>query len=171
MIAKDLPSLERLDKLFSYNSESGTLHRKMCSGKLKEAGTLNQGYIRVGVDRSVFAAHRLCWKIYHRKDIPVGYEVDHINQDRSDNRISNLRLVTMAQNMRNKRKYRSNNSGIVGVAVRGDMREGTNRWRAQINVNGKSIKLGSFKTQDEAIAARRSAEVEFGFSENHGVRR
>lgn len=171
MIAKDLPSLERLDKLFSYNADSGTLYRRMCSGKLKEAGTLNQGYIRVGVDRNVFAAHRLCWKIYHRKDIPVGYEVDHINQDRSDNRISNLRLVTMSQNMRNKTKYRSNKSGIVGVAVRSDAREGTNRWRAQINVNGENIKLGSFKTKDEAIAARRDAEIRFGFSENHGVRR
>tara|TARA_R100000951_G_C2640464_1_gene180763 strand:+ start:148 stop:663 length:516 start_codon:yes stop_codon:yes gene_type:complete len=171
MIAKDLPSLETLDKLFSYNAESGALYRKMCSGKLKEAGTLNQGYIRVSVVRNVFAAHRLCWKICHKKDIPVGYEVDHINQDRSDNRISNLRLVTQSQNMRNKTRYRSNKSGLVGVAVRNDMREGTKRWRAQINVNGENIKLGSFKTKDEAIAARRDAEARFGFSENHGIGR
>lgn len=171
MIAKDLPSLDRLDKLFLYDAEKGLLYRKLKSGKLKKAGSFSQGYIRTSVDNCNFAVHRLCWKMHHRQDIPNGIEVDHINQDRSDNRISNLRLVTMSQNMRNKTKYRSNKSGIVGVAVRSDAREGTNRWRAQINVNGENIKLGSFKTKDEAIAARRDAEMRFGFSENHGVRR
>ncbi len=93
-------------------------------------------------------------------------EIDHINGDKSDNRISNLRLVTMNQNMMNKKKYSSNKSGIVGIAKRSD----TNSWRAQISVKGKAIKLGSFKTREEAINARLAAENKYGFHINHGAR-
>lgn len=171
MIAKDLPSLDRLDKLFSYNPETGQLMRKV-GGVFKVTANPHKKtkYIWVTVDRVTYAAHRICWKLYHRKDIPHSLEIDHINGNPSDNRIQNLRLVTMSENMRNKKRYGSNTSGIVGVALRSDMREGTARWRAQINIDGKSIKIGSFKTQEEAITARREAEMRFGFSDGHGRR-
>ena len=171
MIAKDLPSLDRLDKLFSYNPETGVLLRKV-GGVFKVTANPHKRtkYIWVTVDSVTYAAHRICWKLYHREDIPNSLEIDHINGDPSDNRIENLRLVTMSENMRNKKRYGSNTSGIVGVALRSDMREGTARWRAQINIDGKNIKLGSFKTKDEAISARKEAEARFGFSEGHGSR-
>ena len=60
---------------------------------------------------------------------------------------------------------RRNKSGHVGVRKRG------NNYLARIGVGGKLISLGSFKTMDEAIAARRAAQRKFGFSDGHGSKR
>ena len=75
---------------------------------------------------------------------PDGLEVDHINGDTLDNRKSNLRLCTNAENLRNQSKHRRNKSGFKGVVRNG------NNWQAKIRVNNKTIYLGTFKTPVEA---------------------
>lgn len=166
MNKKILPPLEVLNKYFAYDADTGILYRKF-KNKLRETkANKKTGYLWVSVGSEKYAGHRIAWKIYHKSDVPNFMEIDHINGDPSDNRISNLRLVNPNDNMMNKRKYSSNSSGIVGVAKRSDC----NLWRAQINVSGKAIKLGSFKTKEEAIEARRNAEQKYGFHENHGAR-
>lgn len=82
---------------------------------------------------------------------PDGMDVDHVNGDGLDNRRQNLRLCTHAQNMRNKKRARSNTSGFKGV-VR-DGRPLKKPWQASVKVNGKRHYLGRYATPEEAHAA------------------
>jgi hypothetical protein len=93
--------------------------------------------------------------------------IDHINGDRSDNRLQNLRSVTVSDNNRNHPIQKRNRSGAHGV--RHDARR--NRWRAEITFEGKITFLGSFKNLDDAVAARLAAQKSLGFHENHGRRK
>lgn len=88
---------------------------------------------------------------------PDGFEVDHINGNRSDNRHCNLRLATHQQNMLNRSANRNNKIGIKCISRRG------NRWRVRINLGGKENFLGSYGSLEEAIAVRDAA-----FEEHHG---
>jgi hypothetical protein len=93
-------------------------------------------------------------------------EVDHINGNKLDNRIENLRICTRAENQRNVRMIRSNKSGFKGVAKH----QKSERWRAQIQVNKKQIFLGIFDTPEEASAAYVEAAMKyFGQFANIGV--
>lgn len=88
---------------------------------------------------------------------PKGMEVDHINGDPLDNRTSNLRLATTSQNHINKHKVPSNNtSGHIGVTWFAP----TEKWHARIQVSGRSKHLGCFSVLQDAIDARKKAEVE-----------
>ncbi|MCS2167544.1 HNH endonuclease [Scandinavium manionii] len=130
----------------------------------KDAGFLSQhGYLRVLLSGRRYPAHRLCFAIYHGS-YPNGM-IDHINGDRADNRINNLRCVDRQENMRNMAKYSNNTSGYVGVCLRKD----NGKFRAFINDNNKKRKwLGTFDNLDDAIQARKEAEVKYQYHENHG---
>ena len=91
-------------------------------------------------------------------------QVDHINHDRTDNRIENLRLVNANENGKNQKASVRNKSGVVGVS----WKKSKNKWHSQIMVNGKQIHLGFFDNIDEAKKARIDAERKYGFHENHG---
>lgn len=121
-----------------------------------------QGY-RVGL---IFGrqrmAHRVAWLLGYG-DWPAG-EVDHINGDRSDNRLTNLRTVSAVENMRNRKRPATNQSGAIGVR----WIKSRNKWRADIKVDGVSRFIGHFASFEDAVAARKSAHSNFGFHENHG---
>ena len=92
-------------------------------------------------------------------DAPKGMEVDHIDGDPANNRRSNLRLCTRAENGRNVRRRVDNSSGLKGVCWHKRVR----RWRAQIRINGKHGHLGYFETFEQAKAAYdAAAEILFG---------
>ncbi len=85
--------------------------------------------------------------------------IDHINGNKLDNRRGNLRVVTAQMNQMNRRRLsKSNTSGARGVSRVASAK--WKPWRAQIMVNRRAIHLGMFATRDEAIVARRAAEVE-----------
>jgi hypothetical protein len=88
--------------------------------------------------------------------------IDHINGDRADNRIVNLRQTTQSENMRNRRKSTNNTSGYVGVYKVGA------KWRARISVDSKNMNLGIYDTIEQAVQARKQAEIDYGYHENHG---
>jgi hypothetical protein len=106
---------------------------------------------------------RIIWEIHHGV-IPDGMVIDHINSDCSDDRIENLRCVTVAFNHRNMRRRSSKKSTPMGVK----WYKQTGKWVAQITDNYKYIHLGTFAILDEAIAARKAAERELGYDPNHG---
>lgn len=87
-------------------------------------------------------------------DADVKIAVDHINKNKLDNRLSNLRLVTHQQNDMNGVLKKNNTSSIIGVSFRKDR----NCWRAYLNKDYKTVCLGSFKNKDDAIKARLTAE-------------
>jgi len=129
----------------------------------QEAFTADNGVgYRIG---SIFGrhhlAHRVGWAIVHGQ-YPV--VTDHINGDRSDNRLCNLRSIEGWQNALNSRLHARNTSGHVGVTWHAPAQ----KWAAQLSYRGKAKFLGLFATKEEAIAARSSASAEYGFHPNHG---
>jgi len=97
-------------------------------------------------------------------DCPSHLQVDHINGDVTDNRWENLRLIYGGENQRNMKRAHNNTSGITGVV----WDQSRALWHARIRLNQKDRFLGRFKSKDEAIAARKAAERQFGFHVNHG---
>lgn len=121
------------------------------------------GYIKIGVNGRHYKAHRIAWLLIH------GYwpeEIDHINGDGYDNRLSNLREVTHKENQRNQKLLSNNKSGTCGVF----WKKQDSVWGAQIKINGRQKHLGYFKDKSDAILARKAADREHGFHENHGRR-
>lgn len=119
-----------------------------------------EGYLTGKIDGVQLKAHRVAWAI-HSGEWPNG-QIDHINGIRSDNRISNLRVVTHQENHRNKAMPNTNTSGFCGVNARG------NTWIATIRVKGKQIYLGTFERLEEAISAREAANILYNFTARHG---
>lgn len=83
-----------------------------------------------------------------------GFEVDHIDRNKLNNRKNNLIYSTHSENNRNKNKQINNSSGIIGVYKDSQ----TGQWRAQIKINNKTIALGRFINKEDAIVARLKAE-------------
>jgi len=117
------------------------------------AGSLSpsNGYWVIGFDNLLFMAHRLAW-IYVHGEMPPA-EIDHINRVRTDNRLSNLRLATRAENGRNC-SARKSASGLKGAHLdKGRLGRLRRPWVARITQNGKPLHLGYFATAEEAHAA------------------
>jgi len=138
-----------------YDSETGKFHWALdIQNKIgrktpgKEIGSNNgRGYIQITYNDHMVMAGRLAWFFVHG-EWPKG-QIDHINRDRSDNRLENLRVVTQRVNAHN----RANNQKIPGVRR---SRSGK-RYIARIVINKKEKHLGSFSTEEEAAAAYQKA--------------
>ena len=157
---------KRAIELFSYNRKTGKLTNRIQRNNRNKigdlAGTLKEdGYRRVEVDGMRIYAHHIVWLIVHGK-LPTK-SVDHINNERGDNRIKNLREATQSEQQKNHTITAANTSGANGTEL---MASG--RWRAQIKVDGKSIQVGTYDTQKEAVAARKKADATHGFDKTHG---
>lgn len=126
----------------------------MCNGKA--AGCRAPvGYVLVGIDRRLFYAHRLAWLWTHGRW--PQHNIDHINGDKGDNRLGNLREATQAENMRNTVRPSHNTSGFKGVSRH------QGKYRAVIQREGRHIFIGYFDTAEEAHAAYcRAAETHHG---------
>ncbi len=126
------------------------------------AGGEQHGYIKIKLHSKLYSAHRLAW-LYIYGEMPDD-EIDHIDGNKSNNAIKNLRDVSHRENMMNMKKARNNKSGLTGVYLRKD----NGKLGASIRVDTKIKHLGLFDTLFEAACARKSAEVVYGFHDNHG---
>jgi hypothetical protein len=146
----------RLKQLLHYSPDTGEFIRLVPTvGKVGDkAGSLaSDGYVYLCVDNKRYLAHRLAF-LWVTGQWPVEF-VDHVNQDRSDNRWVNLREATNAQNQHNTKLFSSNTSGVKGVC----WHKGAKKWIARIRADGRRINLGLFDTVEEAKAAREAVEV------------
>jgi hypothetical protein len=142
---------ERLKELFTYNPDTGEFFYKTSRGSNavgNKAGTMSNGYLVIRIDYILYRAHRLAW-LYVHGAFPQN-EIDHINLDRTDNRICNLRTATRLENCGNQPSR--SECGLKGVTYCRDHGR-RKRWQAQITVNYKPINLGRFHTKEEAHAA------------------
>lgn len=135
--------------------ETGIFTRLRSQGPQKggtRAGSMMRcGYEIIAIDRLKYVAHRLAWFYVHGKWPP--HEIDHINGDRADNRIVNLRQATTSQNLQNQRKAQvTSKTGLLGVSYNGSPHR-ERRWFARICVNQKTKVIGYFHTPEEAHAA------------------
>ena len=167
MPIKPLPPVEDLRNNFAYDCETGLIRRKK---KKKQPVKNSQGYICFRFLGQYLAGHRIAWALHYGKLPPPEREIDHINGIRDDNRITNLRLVSMSDNMKNKTQYKNNRHGYPGILFDTSNRR-IKQWRAQIQVDGKQMKLGSYMCKTAAIFARKRAELEHGFTELAGDRK
>jgi hypothetical protein len=161
-------TVDLLKHLFDYDKETGNLIWKVSNGNNQKigdiAGSLNAkvGYIRVGINGKKYLAHRLIF-LYHKGYLPK--TIDHINGDKVDNRIENLRAVTASQNQHNRKINSNNTSGYKGVYYYKPL----NKWCANIRLEYKRIHLGYYKTPEEAAEVLRKAREELhGNFANHG---
>lgn len=144
---------EKIREALNYHPETGVftwrkrISRKSIVGAV--TGTQNgSGYLKIGIYGQRHYAHRLAW-LYMTGSWPAEY-IDHIDGDRSNNRWSNLREATHAQNMWNM-KHDAGASGFKGVVPN------RKKWAARFKVDGELIHLGSFDTPKEAYAVYQAA--------------
>ena len=167
MKAKEL-SFEEANAVFRYDPETGYLWWKERGyGRTMSSPTgsldVSTGYIRVRLNGTLFLAHRIAYLLYYG-GVPSDTEVDHVNHITRDNRITNLRLVSVTENNRNLSKNGNNTTGVTGVSYH----RATKKYVARIGVCGKRKCLGYFNTTEEAAAAREEANELYGYHKNHG---
>ncbi|AXG67703.1 HNH endonuclease [Ralstonia phage GP4] len=154
-------------RVLAYEPASGRFFHRVDKrgGRVKAGAEVKcqpgkDGYARIGVDGRIYLAHRLAWLLVHGEWPEL--QIDHIDHNRANNRISNLRIVTATGNMRNRTMRKDNTSGITGV-----MRDGT-KWMAYYYDGGKMVCVGKFVSKEAAAVARKAANDRHGFHENHG---
>lgn len=156
---------ERLHKMFEY--KNGSLYRKISLGRTKagdKVGFVNsKGYVAVNIDKQCISVHRLIWVMQHGAMPEL---IDHIDGDRQNNRIENLRLADKFGNAQNKRMHKNNTSGVKGVYWKKDK----NKWMAQIGFNRKQKNLGYFdKKEDAAEFISLARDMLHGQYANHAI--
>lgn len=144
---------QRMMAALRYEPQTGLLAwasptaRNVASGD-RAGGLSSGGYLSLKFGGRRYLAHRVVWLLAYGA-WPAGV-IDHINGNRADNRLENLRDCSPAINVQNQRRAHTNSaSGALGVV----WRQKKQRWTASIKHAGRSIHLGYFRTQDAATAA------------------
>lgn len=129
---------------FDYNSLTGELFRVKSGGDRSISGTECNGYMRSSVSGELIYNHRIAWAHYYRSQPPKF--IDHIDGDRKNNVISNLRGCTLSQNQKNRKLSSNNSTGYTGVSYM----KSKGKYKATIYHNSKPIYLGLFETPEKA---------------------
>ena len=161
MKVKELPPLEVLKELLYV--KDGKLYWKVDRGghtvRDREAGCRDvRGYRRLKIGNNRYYSHRIIYCLYHNVMITPDDYIDHINRDRLDNSIENLRAVSISQNCYN--RVNKNKHGATGIAY--DGRSKSRPWRATLFHEEKQLYIGMYGTKEEAIEARLQAEKDLG---------
>lgn len=152
----------RSSGFMGYSESTANKFNSRFAGQPACATPNGTGYLTSGILGNTYRAHRVAWALAYG-EWPIA-DIDHINGDRQDNRLANLRVVTDAENNLNKRLSRNNKSGHIGVS----WAKTKYKWVVTIGFRNTRRVLGYFSTVEEAIAVRRQAQVSRGFHPNHG---
>ncbi len=157
-----LPYYEIAKESLSYEHTTGVFTWKVSRSSRailgSEAGHLNQlGYVRIGINinkkQKIISAHRLAWFIYYGE---LPHLIDHIDRDKSNNSIKNLRDCNGSLNVINTPISKRNTTGFKGVYHRKD----NGKYRAIIKINGKNKSLGQYETAEEAFSVYKNKAIE-----------
>ena len=120
-----------------------------------QAGSLHKtdGYHQIKFSGKNYPAHRVVWCLAHKSDVPEGYTVDHIDNDRSNNHISNLQIVSHRHNLSKDRKGSSSFNGVGWYKPR-------SKWQAKIRFPDKQKHLGYYEDEEDAALAYNAALLE-----------
>jgi hypothetical protein len=148
---------ERLKEVVNYDAKTGVFTwNKRLSNRIiigSEAGNSANGYIQISIDNKSYQAHRLAW-LWTYGEMPKLF-IDHIDGNRSNNRIENLRQVSSIGNQQNTHSAQKNSKvGLLGVSHHGK----TGKFRSRIMANRKVNELGFFNTKEEAHQAYLTAK-------------
>lgn len=176
-----IPAPELLRKLLRYEPETGKLYWRERDARMfknnnassakswntmyggKEAGTIcGKGYRSVAIFAKIYIGHRLIWAIQTGRW--PSDQIDHIDGEKLNNRLNNLREVSSHINSINARMNSANTSGHAGVYLN----KRSSMWCAQIKFKGRTYHLGSSKNINDVIALRQAEEKRLGFTERHG---
>lgn len=179
-LTENLPSVDYLRECFDYDPETGVLtwkcrpleHFTNSKGRNiflsryagKVVGCLSlQGYLTITIGKTKLLAHRVAWCVHY--GVWPTYSVDHINLNKADNRIENLRDIEEQVNSLGRARYRTNVSGCSGVGYLKD----SGKWKVSIGVRGKKVYLGLFESMESAVAAYEEAKKFHTYSTQHGI--
>jgi len=155
---KQYPSQEILKQNFIY-ANGFLIHKNIRvgvkQGSIAGYESKTTGYISIGLNSSKYRAHRLIW-IFHHGYSPSD-DIDHIDGNKTNNKIENLRVLTRSQNLHNAKAKRGNKGGCTGV----NWVASKKYWQATICINYKQQYLGSSNSYLDACALRKSAENKF----------
>jgi len=153
MTYQSLPCIQTLEKHFKVCSQptSGLIWLLPTSNRVQintEAGTkdVSNGYWKIRFMSKQYYCHRIVYYLHNKID-PKDFDIDHIDQDKSNNNPLNLRLATRSQNSANRKININNTSGHKGVC----WVKTKNKWIAQITCDNKHFSLGYFSTKEEAV--------------------
>lgn len=154
VMANPLPDLCVLDSLLHYESDTGALYWRVSAGGHVKPGDIagslyKNGYRHIRINTRSYLSHRIAYSIHHRIDLGQLLKIDHINGDRADNRISNLRLATNSQNLLNQKKRTGSSSEYFGVFFH----KTRNRWVTRVTVDGRQKEIGTFTSETSAARA------------------
>lgn len=140
---------QQIKNIFQY--KDGDLIWKISKGKRGKIGSIagsinSEGYLRICIDKKQYKVHRLVY-LYHHGYLPN--VIDHIDRNRLNNKIENLREATTAQNNANSKIRKDNTSGLKGIT----WHKASNKWCAQLMVNCKQNHIGLFFNIEDAQAA------------------
>lgn len=161
-------TFEKAHEFLTYDKDTGFFYWKLSRMGAPKKGSLagsitSEGYIAICVDSDRYQAHRLAW-LMHYGDFPSTY-LDHINRNKTDNRICNLREVSNGENCKNVGVRKSSSSGYTGVS----WHKAANKWNARIMVNWKRINLGLFESKEDAYLEYVKASQKFFPSIKGGI--
>lgn len=151
-------SAEDISKFVLYDHLTGNFYNKLDRGSIKKGDRLGckapHGYVLLSINYRRYYAHRIAWICFYGSIPADGMTIDHINGVRDDNRIENLRLVSIGDNNKNRNTPRKNTkSGILGAQWNNQ------RQCWQSSFHGK--RLGSYATPEEAGAAYKEAKAKY----------
>lgn len=148
----NVEELKRTFRIRDGNLERINLRRKDGTWKpVKLRVNHSDGYCQVGFNGKMIYYHVIIWILSTGKDVPSNLQIDHINGNKIDNRIENLRLVTNRVNGQNRKEHR--NGKLQGCYYRKLIK----KYVGQIKVSGKKIHIGHFATEQEAHEAYKIA--------------